>query len=453
MYLASPELFSPVEERHIDYILEEEFTVNSDFLRFFLDQARRAARDQATIIACSIEAQCSAARSVTTNMGESDLLVTYGPTGVLPTAILIEDKIRAGFQQKQPERYKDRGEHGKDKEWSAYWTCLVAPEKYIAKSAGFDASVSIEALQQYFAERTDDRSQFRGRILDRTIKKFDATGVQIVDAGMTAFRANYAAECEKRLDHTQWKFDEPRDAWRDDTWFLFQSVFWPKGVNVRHQARTGFVDLILPLDDQEVLRDVLEFWRNSYPNRAEPSVNVVKIGKDKSALRLAVPKIVEFTRETRPDLEEVFSAIEFLAGLYEGSCYLLPESLRCSARSPSVADTKDQQLRALRAMLHGFLRSTVLDLGTEMPYPLPEPHSLSEHVPSDKRYFPSPGLMGGFMLTLGEDEEHNPYIVSEYWSRQWGADSVRHKITTSEVRRLSEELTDLDTLRKIVPPN
>jgi hypothetical protein len=33
-------LVSPVEERHIDYILEEEFSLNPDFLRFFLEQAR-----------------------------------------------------------------------------------------------------------------------------------------------------------------------------------------------------------------------------------------------------------------------------------------------------------------------------------------------------------------------------------------------------------------------------
>ena len=442
---AKPELFSPVEERHIDYILEEEFTLNRDFLRFFLDQARRAAPDQAIIFACTGEAQCAAVRSVTTGKGESDLLVTYGPTGVLPTAILIEDKIRAGFQPKQPERYRDRGEHGKGKEWSQYWTCLVGPMKYIAKSKEFDASVSIETLQQYFAARTDDRSQFRAGILGRTIKKFEATGVQIIDTDMTDFRAIYAAECEKRLDHTQWIYDKPREAWWDDTWFSFQSVFWPRSIKVRHQARTGFVDLILPLDDQELLRKVLEFWRDSYPNNPGPSVNIIPIGKNKSALQIAVAKIVEFTRQTRPDFEEVFSAIEFIAGLYERSCHLLPESLRCSTRTAPPADTRNQQLRALRAMLHGFMRSTVVSLGTQMPYPLPEPHSLSEHVPSKERYFASPGLMGGFMLVLGEDEKHNPYILSEYWSRQWGADSVRHKITTSEVRRLSDEVTDVNS--------
>jgi len=448
---AKPELYSPVEERHIDYIIEEEFILNRDFLRFFLDQARRRAPDQTLIFALTDEAQCAAVRSVTTGKGESDLLVTYGPSGVLPTAILLEDKIRAGFQPTQAERYRERGKHGKGKEWSQYWTCLVGPMKYIAKSNGFDASVSIETLQEYFAGRTDDRSQFRARILGRTIKKFEAAGVQIIDAAMTDFRAMYAAECEKRLDPTQWIYDKPRDAWWDDTWFSFQSVFWPKSVNVRHQARTGFVDLILPVDDQDLLRKVLEFWRYAYPSNPGPGVSIIPIGikRNKCAFQIPVPKIAEFTGETRPDFEELFSAIDFISGLYERSCHLLPESLRCFAPGARGADAQNQQLRALRAMLHGFMRSTVVILGTQMPYPLPELHLLSEDVPSKDRYFASPGLMGGFMLVLREDEKQNPYILSEYWSRQWGADSVCHKITTSEVLRLAGEQADRNSFELI----
>jgi hypothetical protein len=442
-----PELFSPVEERHIDYILEEEFTLNRDFLRFFLDRARLGAPDQALIFACTDEAHCSAVRSVTTCDGESDLLVTYGPLGVLPTAILIEDKIRAGFQPKQQERYGERGGQGKGKEWAHYWTCLVAPAKYIVGVKGFDASVAIETLLDYFAGRTDDRSQFRAQILKRTIAKFEATGVQILDSDVTDFRAMYAAECEKRLDRTRWFFEKARDAWWDDTWFRFRSNYWPKGIEIRHQARTGFVDLILAIEDEGLLGKVLEFWLYSYPNNLGPRVKIIPIGKGKkkSAFQIPVPKIVEFTRETRPDFDEIFSGIEFLSSLYEGSCHLLPESLRCSGPSAPGADAQSQELRALRAMLHGFMRSTVISLGTEMPYPLPEPGSLSEDIPSEKRYFASPGLMGGFKLTLSEDENHRRYILSEYWGRQWGASSVRHKITTSEVRRLPDEPADVNS--------
>jgi hypothetical protein len=74
-----------------------------------------------------------------------------------------------------------------------------------------------------------------------------------------------------------------------------------------------------------------------------------------------------------------------------------------------------------------------------MPYPLPDLRLLTASTPEKERYFASPGLMGGFLLELREHEKHSRYILSEYWSRQWGASSVRHKITASEVLELNEE--------------
>jgi hypothetical protein len=91
-------------------------------------------------------------------------------------------------------------------------------------------------------------------------------------------------------------------------------------------------------------------------------------------------------------------------------------------------------------MLLGFMRSTVTCLGTEMPYPLPDLRRLTAATPEEERYFASLGLMGGFHLELYQDERQNPYILSEYWSRQWGAHSVRHKITVSEVLELDDEV-------------
>jgi hypothetical protein len=50
--------------------------------------------------------------------------------------------------------------------------------------------------------------------------------------------------------------------------------------------------------------------------------------------------------------------------------------------------------------------------------------------------------MGGFHLELHQDERQNPYILSEYSSRQWGDYSVRHKITVSEVLQLDDEINN-----------
>lgn len=440
-YNHDDELVSPVEERHIDYILEEEFSVNPDFLRFFLEQARLTTGDKSRIVEPTEESICIAVRSVTTGRGETDLLVKYGAnSGSLPTAILIEDKISAGFQPDQPMRYRDRGEEGKGKEWSEYWTCLVAHTRYSAEKVDFDATVSLEALREYFAGKSDERSRFRARVLEQTIRKYEATGIQRIDPGMTDFRAMYAAECAKVLKPGQWEYDKPRNAWWDDTWFYFRGTSWPKGVQIRHQARTGFIDLILPASDPTPLHDVAEQLMDWHPHGLIPKIEVVPVGKTKCAFQIRVPKVVDFSLDAQlPDFEEFFAAVEFLAGLYERASNLFPEALRIPDTEGMSPPEEDRNTRALRAMLLGFMRSIVTRLGTQMPYPLPDLRLLTASTPEKERYFSSPGLMGGFLLELREDERHDQYIISEYWSRQWGSSSVRHKITASEVFELNEE--------------
>jgi hypothetical protein len=59
-------LFFPVEERRIDHILGEEFSVNPDFLRFFLEQARLTAIDEGRIVGCADDSDCIAVCSATT---------------------------------------------------------------------------------------------------------------------------------------------------------------------------------------------------------------------------------------------------------------------------------------------------------------------------------------------------------------------------------------------------
>jgi hypothetical protein len=435
-------LVSPVEERHIDYILEEEFSLNPDFLRFFLEQARLTAIDEGRIVGFADEIDCFIVRSATTGKGETDVLVKYGAqNGSLPTAILIEDKIRAGFQRDQAERYRKRGEEGKGKDWSDYWTCLVSHSKYFVDRGDFDAVVTLQALHEYFANKTDERSRFRARILEQTIRKYEATGIQNIDPGMTRFRAMYAAECAKSLKPGQWEYDKARDAWWDDTWFSFRDAAWPQGVKVVHQARTGLMKLVLPIREKESLQGMVEQCAAWHPNGSAPSIAVVPFGETKSAFEISVPKITDSSVAAQPPLfEEFFAALEFLASFYRRCSALLPEALRISSTDEDLSLEGDSKMRALRAMLLGFMRSTVTCLGTEMPYPLPDLQRLTDATPEEKRYFASLGLMGGFLLELRQDERQNPYIRSKYWSRQWGADFVSHKITVSQVLELNDEV-------------
>jgi hypothetical protein len=199
--------------------------------------------------------------------------------------------------------------------------------------------------------------------------------------------------------------------------------------------------LVLPILEETTLRGAVEQCAAWHPNGSAPKIAVVSVGKAKSAFQICVPKITDFSNSAQPPLfEEFFAALEFLDSFYKRCSHLLPEALRISSTHEDSSLEGDSQMRALRAMLLGFMRSTVTCLGTEMPYPLPDLRRLTAATPEEERYFASLGLMGGFLLELHQEEMGDPLILSEYWSRQWGSDSVRHKITVSEVLKLDGEV-------------
>lgn len=425
------DILSPVEERHIDYILEEEFCVSSEFLNFFVEQARRSANEACPIPEPVQEHGCKAVRSVTTESGESDVLVTYRSSAPLPVAILIEDKIRAGFQPDQPSRYRARGETGKGSLWSEYWTCLIAHHKYASSPGDFDAIITLQDLQSYFAERSDVRSQFRARTLAQAIQKYETTGLRKKDESMTRFRALYASEFEVRVSPGKWWHQPARDAWWGDTWFECRETSWPKGVLIRHQSEPGRIQLIFPMQDENLFRSIITKHAAWQENGSAPQLEVVQVGKGKLAFQVHVPPIHDFASGNAP-FEEFFSAIEYLGDFYRRSSDMMPAEFRLGT-SPQEPGRTDVQRDALQIMLLAYMRSTVVRLGTAMPFPLPDLSKLTTETPEEERHFPSLGLMGGFGLELFEDADNQPYIVATQSSRQWGTYEIRHKITASEV--------------------
>lgn len=81
---SQPEILShsPVQEHHIDFLLEEEFACNSAFLGFFVSEAIEHFNfsgeiPDAGIIEPASCCDCTAIRSVTTDKGETDVLAIY----------------------------------------------------------------------------------------------------------------------------------------------------------------------------------------------------------------------------------------------------------------------------------------------------------------------------------------------------------------------------------------
>lgn len=242
---------SPIQEQHIDFVLEEEFVCNEAFLKFFLEEARKnivppldGVDHKLRLTPCE-SWNCEAVRSASTSAGETDVLTTYMSADLdnPRVAILIEDKIRAGFQKDQAQRYRERGQAGQAAGlWNTFLTCLVAPQKYSSHNAGFDTRVSLETILSFFSEG-DHRSRFKAGVLERALTRFASTGVQVIDPVITTFRAFYAQEAEKvlRVQEIQWEL--ARDAWYDDGWFYFRAPAFPKGLKIVYKAKMGSVEL------------------------------------------------------------------------------------------------------------------------------------------------------------------------------------------------------------------
>src|SRR5271165_2380191 len=94
-----------VAERDLDFLLVEELSVNGEFCDWITSRLYGK-----PVFASSIGAWHSVSDAA---LGETDVLYMFRSDDDGRFAILIENKIDAGAQPKQAERYRQRGEKGK----------------------------------------------------------------------------------------------------------------------------------------------------------------------------------------------------------------------------------------------------------------------------------------------------------------------------------------------------
>ncbi len=303
---------SPVQEEHIDFLLEEEFCCNPNFLKWFLKSALAGgATQEATSWQPSDKHGSHAIRSVTTERGESDVLVTYRAQDEATVALLIEDKIGAVFQDAQAARYRERGEKGvANGEWTRFLTFLVSPGKYAQTCTDFDMRLSLEQLVQHFQEAGDTRSKFKAGVFQDAIAHFGQKGPRTLHVGVTAFRAEYAAAAQSRFSGSGVQWDLPRDAWWGDHWFRFNSKVFGRGVHIMHKASLGCVDLVFENTGADSLAHVLSSYQ------LPQGTTIVTTGKSAS-LRLQTTSIENFEVGVNSHrLPEAFSAVSLLFEFY-----------------------------------------------------------------------------------------------------------------------------------------
>lgn len=233
-----------IQEFWIDFLLEEEFAVDPEFLGAFLDCSNL---NFSTARVVSVHHSVAAKDQFGT--GESDLIVLFdfkSGKGTIRGALLIENKINASFQPHQADRYRFRGRAGVEQGlWAEFRTVLIAPSRYISDGHGFDVAVAFEAIAEMFCPRDVARREFRRARFAAAIAKKEQTGVKVVDEDMTLFRRSFfdllaAFNVEQGTDFAM---KPPMPTYHDDNWFLLKSGILPPNCNFRYMARAGIVEL------------------------------------------------------------------------------------------------------------------------------------------------------------------------------------------------------------------
>jgi hypothetical protein len=281
-----------IQEFQIDLLLEEEFLSNSEFARQFLAICSTSNRFR------SVQ---RAVRSMSDKFGEADLVVLMSverESGEINTlALLIEDKITAPAQPNQAARYKQRGDNGCNVgDWEDYVTVLVAPEKYIKTAHGYDAAVTLEQIEDLFCPTDQERRKYKVRAIREAMEKKNASGVQIVDPAMTAFRAAYydALQQFNSSNHADFRMRLPAPTYWGDYWFKLKNSQLPHNAEIRHVPRygsppyTAFVELIFHETPSDKLNGLWELL--------DANMNLVQVGKYKqnTSIRVAAETITVF---------------------------------------------------------------------------------------------------------------------------------------------------------------
>lgn len=155
------------QERDIDLMLAEEFSVSPQFATWFLGRTSKFGGTDAHAVDVRV--------SVSDNLGESDLVVLFERPMTEKFALFIEDKINAPLQPEQETRYRMRARTGVERgHFSDFEIVLCAPAGYIAhleRPELFDSHVSYESIAEFLKNISagDERLMYRVRFLESAI--------------------------------------------------------------------------------------------------------------------------------------------------------------------------------------------------------------------------------------------------------------------------------------------
>jgi hypothetical protein len=165
MSIADSEMFSGVVERDTDLAFVQLLQTAPAFPQWVLDQL-----SEELTAAEFLGVRHSEERDT----GESDIEFGIRSSAGESHIILIENKIDASFQDRQPERYFERGaDYVDDEGWDGYSVMLIAPDSYVGEGehTKFGNVLSYEDIITWLEDSDHDGVPFFSRLFEEATTK------------------------------------------------------------------------------------------------------------------------------------------------------------------------------------------------------------------------------------------------------------------------------------------
>jgi hypothetical protein len=165
MSITDNETLSYILERDVDLVLLQLIKTSPEFRDWFVDQLEEE---------IEIQQYLGARHSVERESGESDVEMGIETQNGESHIILIENKIDASLQERQAERYFERGEsYVRNEGWDNYSVVLVAPANYVGDGVRlkFGNTVLYEELVNQIETIDHDGSSFFKAVFDKATSK------------------------------------------------------------------------------------------------------------------------------------------------------------------------------------------------------------------------------------------------------------------------------------------
>lgn len=228
---AGPEIPLPrLYERDIDVLLREEFLFGRPVQSLFLDALKLPRSAQFL----------SSRLSVVDETGETDILLDL-QLGEERVTLLIENKIDAAFQLRQPERYRLWAEAMPE---GRAFCVLVAPSGYSrspsAEFSLFDAVVSYEDVAAAIQSEDTPRSRDRAAILLRAVDQAWQAYVVNPDEIVGEFWSRVYRIASEEFPDLRMK--SPGDKGSHSSWLIFKGDL-PARITIDWKVEKGTVGL------------------------------------------------------------------------------------------------------------------------------------------------------------------------------------------------------------------